>query len=140
LQLAICNHPIAGHEIGCSFMIMSRRLFTLVALMLTALLPLEASIAASSCLVMRADAVAMADHDMVAAGMTEMDCDGGSDDAELADDCAAYCLALCQMVPSTQAAQTHKAIGATEHGRFSEPTFRLSPSAGPEPPPPRLAD
>jgi hypothetical protein len=123
----ICNNRFDASELACSNMTMPHRLFVYLAILLVALMPLEASYAAVGCAPM---------GDEMAISHEADDC-GGCADGER-EQCRSVCLALCQLLPPARGAilPTHD-ISLDEHLPF-DTAHPLLMSSGPEPPPPRL--
>lgn len=108
-------------------MTMPHRLFGLLALVLAALLPWQASHAAVSCAPMQ---MAMED--------TQVTVDCGGCPEPTADACRSLCVALCQSLTDVRSPEIGKPdLPCEQHVPFSD-RFPATGTAGPEPPPPRL--
>lgn len=103
---------------------LTQRLFLYLAMIMVALLTLEATYAASGC--------------APVAAMTEDD--GECDDCKDEDrqHCQSYCLALCQTLPAYHASSPDSREGSSLTFLPLRPRFPPLPNGGPEPPPPRM--
>jgi hypothetical protein len=120
----LCNYVFDPTEHRSMVWPVTQRLFLCLAAFLVALLPVEATYAASGC-----------------APMAEMNADAG-DCGDCMDDergqCQSFCLALCQTLAAER-------ISSLEPRDLSSLTFLALlekfpplPNGGPEPPPPRM--
>lgn len=119
-----CNNGDDQSELGIMIGSLTHRLFLYVAMIMVALLPLEATYAASDC----APVAAMAED--------EGECGDCKD--EVRQHCQSYCLALCQSIPANQAPSPDARAVSSLTFLALRPRFPPFLSAGPEPPPPRM--
>lgn len=121
------NHGKATHEQSVERMIIPRRLFALLSLLLAVMLPLEAANATSGCLSMAVPMPSMDDGKGCA----------GNEAPEQAQ-CLSLCIVPCQSIPPADGVDGRVLCGsAIDRPPFTS-AFRLLSESGPEPPPPRL--